>query len=260
MTLTYLIPYYNAYDDLCLSLASLNEYTDVTIVDDGSDVPLLTLLNRDAYPFTIHVITAPHNLGIDGALNLGLAAIYNKYELVARLDCGDISAPHRIQSQLTYFKSDPAYVLVGSWARFVDSDYRYLFTREVPCSNEAINRDMFINNMFIHPSVMMKLSVVQKVGGYPTNRKAAEDYALFYKLQSYGKCANIPEALIDYVVSPNSISSQQRTRQILSRIRVMLDQWTWHWRCQYGVLRAIGLLLVPRNITTWLRRHITLYQ
>jgi glycosyltransferase involved in cell wall biosynthesis len=260
MTLTYLIPYYNAYDELCLSLASLHENTDVTIVDDGSDIPLSTLLNKDAYPFHIHIITAPSNLGIEGALNLGLDAIYNKYQLVARLDCGDISASHRILSQLAYFARDPEYVLVGSWARFVDSHYTYLFTSKVPSNSKAIERNMFLNNMFIHPSVMMKLSMVQKIGGYPTDRKAAEDYALFYKLQSCGKCANIPEALIDYVLSPNSISSQQRTRQIVSRIRVMQDHWTWNWRCQYGILRAIALLLVPRNITMWLRKHIALYR
>ena len=259
MNIVYLIPYYNAYDDLLITLDSLLEEIDVLIVDDGSHIPLTARLDIHAYNFTIEVITAPHNMGIEGALNLGLQAIYPHYTHVARIDCGDVCSPKRIATQKQYFMTSPETILVGSWARFVDDEYRPLFISEMPTDYEEIQRQMFVNNMFIHPSVMMDLQVVEELGGYPLDRKAAEDYALFYKMLPMGTCINIAQPLIDYVVAQNSISSQKRTRQILSRIRVMLDHNCLHWRWVYGLGRSICLLMIPRGVTTILRKFIKVY-
>ena len=259
MNIVYLIPYYNAFDDLILTLNSLVEGVDVVIVDDGSNVPLINILDVSLYNFVIKIITAKHNLGIEGALNIGLQAIYSQYTHVARIDCGDLSAPTRIAAQRTCFENDPNIVLVGTWARFVDSQYQPLFISEMPIDHSDIQRQMFVNNMFVHPTVMMKLSVVKALGGYPVNRRAAEDYALFYNIISRGKCKNIPEPLIDYVVSPSSISSLKRTRQIISRIQVMFDHKRLHWRWCYGLLRSVFLLMMPRNVTTTVRKFIKVY-
>lgn len=260
MNIVYLIPYYNAYKDLILTLNSLVEGTDVLIVDDGSETPLTSLLDTNQYNFPITIIEAEQNVGIDRALNIGLCAIYQKkYTHVARIDCGDLCAPTRISTQRAYFKSDPDLILVGSWARFVDSQYQPLFISQMPVEHLDIQRQMFVNNMFIHPSVMMKVNVLESVEGYPINRPAAEDYALFYKMLAHGSCKNIPEPLIDYVVSDNSISSKKRTRQILSRMQVMCDHKRINWRWYYGLLRSVLLLITPRSVTTTLRKFIKVY-
>ena len=259
MKIVYLIPYYNAYDDLLITLNSLLEGIDVLIVDDGSDVPLKEQLDVHVYDFNLEVLTAPRNLGIEGALNLGLQAIFPHYTHVARIDCGDVCNPQRIATQKQYFLNSPETILVGAWARFVDAEYQPLFISEMPTSYGEIKRQMFVNNMFIHPSVMMDLRAVEALGGYPLDRPAAEDYALFYKMLTKGKCINVAEPLIDYVVAQNSISSQKRTRQILSRIRVMWDHKHLHWRWVYGLLRSVCLLLIPRGATTVLRKFIKVY-
>mgnify|MGYP000305815407 CR=1 FL=1 len=259
MKIAYLIPYYNAYDDLILTLASLTEGIDVVIVDDGSVTPLMDIFDVSAYAYPIHIITAPRNLGIEGALNLGLNAMYGQYTHVARIDCGDLSAPDRIKIQSAYVNQHPDVIMVGAWARFVDSDYQPLFISEMPTTYADIQQQMMINNMFVHPSVMMKLSAVEALGGYPTHRPAAEDYALFYDLLETGPCVNLAEPLIDYVVSQTSISSNKRTRQIISRMQVMWDHKRWHWRWGYGLCRSVMLLIVPRGVTTMLRKFIKVY-
>ncbi|GGF00334.1 glycosyltransferase [Pseudoalteromonas gelatinilytica] len=255
----YLIPYYNALDELHVSLRSLVESIDVVIVDDGSDIPLHTVLDVSLYNFDITIITAPRNGGIERALNIGLEHAYGKYEYVARLDCGDLSLPNRIKKQLKFLSENSEYVLVGSWARFVDERYELLFINELPSENESIKKKMFLNNMFMHPSVLMRLSVVQEVDGYPENRKAAEDYALFFKLMKRGKVANLPEALIDYVVAEGSISSQKRTLQVLNRLKVIIDNKSLNFFCVYGVIRTLIILAIPRKATTYLRKLIKVY-
>lgn len=260
MNIVYLMPYYNAYDDLILTLDSLVEGVDVLIVDDGSQVPLSSLIDISQYEFSINIIRLNQNQGIETALNMGLSVIYQEqYTHVARIDCGDICAPNRIAIQKACFDKDSELVLVGSWARFVNGEYKFLFISEMPVSHQQIERQMFVNNMFIHPSVMMKVAVLMRIGGYPINRPAAEDYALFYNMLAHGRCQNIPKPLIDYVVSDKSISSQKRTRQIISRICVMWEHKQLHWRWVYGIVRSVFLLLTPRRVTTSLRKFIKVY-
>lgn len=255
----YLIPYYNSFEELERSLASLVENVDVVIVDDGSNVPLASILNTEEYDFSIHVITAPENGGIERALNIGLGTIGDNYTYVARLDCGDLSSADRITKQVDYLDKNNDYIMVGSWARFVDEQYNELFINELPINDAVIRKKMYLNNMFMHPSVLMRTSALKEVGGYPENRKAAEDYALFFKLLRVGKVANLPEALIDYVVAENSISSKKRTLQIISRLKVILDNKRLNIHCVYGLLRSLAILIIPRKITTHLRKVVKVY-
>lgn len=259
MRVCYLIPYYNAFDDLKVSLSSLNEGIDVLIVDDGSDISLQSIFDISLYPFDITIITAPCNGGIERALNIGLEHIYEKYEYVARLDCGDLSAPDRIKKQVKFLSEHNEYVLVGSWARFVDEDYQQLFIGELPTEDAKIRNKMYLNNMFMHPSVLMRVSAVKKAGGYPENRKAAEDYALFFKLLNQGKVANIPETLIDYVVAEGSISSKKRMLQVFNRLKVIIDNKKVSVYFVYGIIRSLLILVIPRKVTTYLRKLFKVY-
>lgn len=255
----YLIPYYNAFEDLKLTLNSLTENVNVVVVDDGSTVPLTSILNTSEFTFSIKVITSPCNGGIERALNIGLDAICDSYDYIARLDCGDLSQPNRIDKQAQFLNENCDYVMVGSWARFVDEQYNELFISELPVNDAVIRKKMYLNNMFMHPSVLMRSSSLKEVGGYPENRKAAEDYALFFKLLKVGKVANLPEALIDYVVAENSISSQKRTLQVISRLKVILDNKKLNFYCLYGLVRSLLILAIPRKLTTYLRKIVKVY-
>jgi glycosyltransferase involved in cell wall biosynthesis len=242
-----------------LTLDSLSEGIDAVIVDDGSDIKLCEVINKKNYNYDIHIITLKQNSGIEYALNTGLEYIYNTYNYIARIDCGDISYPGRVEKQIKVLESDPGLVLLGAWAEFVDTDYNTIFFGELPTEHAVIKNKMFLNNMFVHPSVMMRTKAVQMVGGYPTNRKAAEDYALFFKLLSIGKGENLSEPLIKYVVSDKSISSRNRATQIINRLKVIWDNRKINIYFLYGVFRSLLLLLTPRKTITYLRKFIKVY-
>ncbi|MNG16155.1 hypothetical protein D3C84_1000390 [compost metagenome] len=113
--------------------------------------------------------------------------------------------------------------------------------------------------MFVHPSVMIRSSVLKGIGGYPTNRPAAEDFSLFFKIVKQCKTANIPESLINYVYSPDSISSKKRKIQIHSRIKILIENFEFGITPIYGIARSIALLASPRSLTIALRKHIKAY-
>lgn len=259
MRVSYLIPSHNDFPALLATLRSLQEGVPVCVVDDGSRVPVAAQLEGEAFPFPLEVLRLEPGRGIAHALNHGLRHLYGRVDLLARLDAGDFSAPDRIAKQTAAFAADRELVLLGSWARFLSEAGETLFVSALPTEGPALRRGMYLNNMFVHPSVMMRLDAVEALGGYPTNREAAEDYALFFKLLERGRGANLPEPLVDYVVSDRSISSRKRRRQLLSRGRVLLDHWQPTVRCHYGLVRTALMFLMPRTLTTWLRRFIKVY-
>jgi glycosyltransferase involved in cell wall biosynthesis len=254
-----LIPHYNNREGLLKSVGSVVESArvDVFVVDDGSlDVPAESEI-RAAFRSTgnTRLIRLPENGGIAAALNAGLREIVsNGYEYVARLDAGDVCVPNRLQQQCAYLDANPAVALVGSWAEFVDEAGNHLFVLKHPSEPAVIKKRMYLNNMFVHPSVMFRSSAVREIGLYPCGYEALEDYAYFFEFTKRHSTSNIPSVLIKYEVSSTAISTVKRRQQVKSRIKVILKNFYFGWYPIYGLARNVFLLLLPRAVTTNLKR------
>lgn len=249
-----LIPFYNDGENLLDTINSIDGDPDVIIVDDGSTTPAIQITDQYTGILSLKIISLPFNSGIEHALNAGLKYCIDRYEYIARLDCGDKCKNNRIKKQLSYLEKNLDCCLLGSWVDFISESGKYLFTSKVPSENDEIRKKMYINSMFIHPSVIIRSSALKDIGMYPTNRKAAEDYALFFKFTKKCRTANLTESLLDYVVSPNSISTKKRKTQIISRIKVILDNFEIGIYPFYGIIRSLILLLIPRTVSILLRK------
>ena len=253
----YLIPHYNNLDGLAKSLSSIRDVA-VLVVDDGSNDKaglrhLVKLTSDNARK--VELVELGRNMGIEHALNEGLRYIAERdWSLIARLDCGDVSCENRISLQLAEFNNDPDLQLVGGAAECVNSSGDHIATLTMPSGHAQIVRAMHFNSAFVHPAVMYKVDTVLANGGYPTNYKAAEDYALFFKFVLVGKAANIPEPIILYEISSNSISSRNRRVQIWSRLRVLSTYAVSRRLLVFGVLRGLIAFLVPREAVAFIRR------
>lgn len=250
-----LIPYYNDGGALLESLCSIDGSPDVVVVDDGSSrAPAHQALKNYTGNLSVKLITLPENQGIEHALNAGLEYCLDRYVYIARLDCGDTCKNTRIQKQIDFLDKEQDCGLVGSWVDFVSEKGLYILTSKLPVQHDEIRKKMFLNSMFVHPSVMMRSLALKEIGAYPTNRPAAEDYALFFKIVKKFKTRNIPESLLNYVVSPASISSKKRKTQIISRIKILLDNFEFGIYPVYGLVRSILLIATPRSLTVAIRR------
>lgn len=251
-----MIPHYNNLSGLQMSLSSIEEdiKIDIVVVDDGSKhIPKPKQLKYDSG--FLKIIALNKNLGIEHALNKGLAYIESHgYEYIGRLDCGDLCQPHRFKIQLDFLKKHPEIALVGSWVNIIDDRGNFHYLLKHPKTHKEISRKMYFNSMFVHPSVVFKTSILQEIGYYPTSYKAAEDYAFFFKVVKNFKTANIAKPLLDYVVNPNSISSQKRKVQVKSRLKIILSHFYFGYNPVYGLFRNTLLLLVSRNFTSALKK------
>lgn len=254
-----LIPYYEAPEALLASLQSVtntSDRIDVLVVDDGSvRHPAAPLLAGRTWPFSVQLETLPSNAGVERALNHGLRTHGRSYAYIARLDTGDLCLPDRFPLQLAELDANPDLLMLGGAIEFFSPDGR-AHVEAPPTSWTAVRRRMRVNCAFYQPSVIFRATVLDLVGLYPEDRLAAEDYAYFWKIVEAGEARNLSDVVVRCVIDPNGISTVRRKRQIRSRMRVMLDHFSFTPLAVWGLLRSAILYPTPRALTVAVRRRL----
>lgn len=249
-----LIPHFNNPQGLAHSLASIDEKLaiDVVIVDDGSDNRLISESEIRKYfntEGTIIFLYLQKNKGIEHALNFGLDYIItNNYKFTARLDAGDLCEKDRFYKQSSYLEANPAVKLLGTNVKAQNEDGKFLYTLKFPEKHDDIQNRMFVNSMFVHPTVMFVNDIFQKIEKYPLNYEAAEDYALFFEIVKKFETANLPETLVTIEITEKGITKTKRKVQVSNRLRIIRENFYFGFWPIYGLIRNYLLLLVPNKI------------
>lgn len=255
--------HYNNPKGLEESLASIDEQIniDILVIDDGSDdKPNEELLNDIYNSGKIYFKYLAENSGVGVAANVGLDfALKKNYELIGRFDCGDKFMKDKCTKQLNYLDQNKEVKLLGTWAHVIDEHGDFLHELKPPTDYEVIKKKMYLNSMFLNPSVIFYSEIIDRVGNYPLKyRRASQDYAFFFKVIKHYKVENYPEILMYYVSDPNSISTKKRRLQVFNRIRVIFDNFYFGFYPIYGLIRNIPLLFVSRKFTTGLKKRFKL--
>jgi hypothetical protein len=143
--------------------------------------------------------------------------------LVARLDADDVMKPNRIQMQLNVMESNTNLVCLGSQAEFINSTGSVIGKSIYPRTNSQIRLYMQFANPLIHPSVMIRKSALEAVGGYNSELDGVEDYDLWLKLIPYGEMMNIDDCLIQYRRHPNQITRKNQDSSVILESLARLD-------------------------------------
>ena len=190
---------YNGMAYVSEAIASIQFQTvdnwELIVIDDGSsdDTVAAVLSTGDA---RVRVIQNAVNIGQTASLNLGLEEA--RSGLIARLDQDDLAMPTRLAEQLEMFEAHPELVLVGSWADIIDSEGQKTGDFRPPSYDDEIRRDLIEKlwaNPIAHSAVMYRRDDALLAGGYPSNVRLANDYALWLRLLRLGAFANIPKPL-----------------------------------------------------------------
>jgi glycosyltransferase involved in cell wall biosynthesis len=250
-----LIPCFNDEAGLQQSLESIRydagKYA-VVVVDDGSQTPVMQQnLQRTApHILNMHLIRLPQNLGITAALNTGLQWIleHTTAPYIARLDCRDTCDLRRFHKQVTFLNTHPQVGLLGSWCIFKEegTDLNYPYT--TPVQHRALLKAMHLRNVFIHPAVMFRTTVLQQTGLYPYNYPHAEDYALFWKMLQVTEGAVLNEHLTTCAILRRGISLANRKAQLWSRKKIVQEFGNSRFLKAYGLLKLNILIIMPKSL------------
>lgn len=206
-----LLPFRNAAatlsDAISSVLADMRASDELVLVDDGSTDDGPTIAESHAKdPRVVHVTT--EGLGLPGALGRGLEVCRGSF--VARMDADDISLPGRFAAQEAMLERSPQ---LGAVATLIEpfghpgpGMKRYLAWQNTLLTAEDHARAIFIEAPVCHPSVMLRRSALDAVGGFRAG-DFAEDYDLWLRLIDAGwEIAKVPEVLLRYRVHHASMT------------------------------------------------------
>ena len=203
-TVSVLMPVRDAASTLAEALDSLAAQTleawELVAVDDGSQDGTLELLYAAAARDPrVRVLARPAE-GIVAALNAGLCAV--RAPLVARMDGDDLCHPERLEAQVALLAERPDLGLAGCLVecfpadRITDGMRRYEAWLNSLVEPEDIARERLVEAPLVHPSVVVRRGVLERVGGYRQG-PFPEDYDLWLRLHEAGvRMAKVPRVLL----------------------------------------------------------------
>lgn len=198
-----LVPARDAAATLHSALASVRAQTlaehEVVLVDDGSRDGTAELVTKLARADDRIRLERVPGLGIVGALNHGLARC--RAPLVARFDADDLMHRDRLQLQVAALVADPTLDGVGSLVRCFprptlrDGMRRYERWLNEVVTVDEIHRERFVEAPLVHPSVTLRRSALEAVGGWQ-DTPWPEDWDLWLRLAGAGfRLGKIPKTL-----------------------------------------------------------------
>jgi glycosyltransferase involved in cell wall biosynthesis len=254
MDVCVLIPCYNNPEGLRTSLKSIRydpSRCAIVVVDDGSREPVA--FDPSESQFAIHVLRHDTNRGITEALNTGLRWIVTHLnpKYIARLDCADTCSEERLILQARYLDGHSDVGLVSSWCTFRQPSSGLAYGYTTPTTHEEIIGAMHFRNVFIHPAVMFRTSLLGRTGLYPADYPHVEDYVLFWKMALESRTAILDQFLVTCEINPSGISISNRKAQLQGRYRVVSAFGRGLPRLA-GMMKMKLLMILPyRMILRW---------
>jgi glycosyltransferase involved in cell wall biosynthesis len=204
------------------------------IVQDGStDLTPLILQEYAQKDGRIRIISNAKNIGLTKSLNKALPIARGDY--VARMDDDDIALAQRFAKQVDFLEKNPKIALVGCLGFIINERGEVIGEKKLALHYQEIKKRLLFNNQFIHSSLMIRKSVLDKEGFYNEKFKKAQDYELVLRLAGKYPVANLPEKLLKWRFLPSSLSWQNKEQQkyaILAR---------WWAITKYGYPKIRGL-------------------
>jgi len=226
-TISVIMPVYNAEKYLQESLESILKQSfqdfELIIINDGSKDNSLNIINiyseNPEYQNKIKIINQK-NTGVIQALNNGIKIAKGKY--IARMDADDIAIFNRFEKQIEVLEKEnqEKIAICGSLAIIINENGKEISEMNYPKTNWFKNKLYIIRrNPFIHPSVIIRKDILEKVSHnnnyYKKNYKYVEDYELWTRIIFKYKAINLPEYLLKY-----RVHTQQETRKYNLQMRI----------------------------------------
>ena len=249
--LSIVIPVYNCSRYVQATLESISQQTftdfEIIVVDDGSvDGTAEILRSYSKHEPRLTVVTLAHR-GVVVALNTGIAKA--RSDLIVRIDADDLMAPSRLDRQLAFMADHPELGAAGSYYRIIDEHGEVRGSHEPPfCSQEDV--ELFIssggNPIFPAPSMILRKSVVQAVGGFREEFRQTEDVDLSMRIIQSGFHILVQPEYLTYFRYHSGSTSANNTRAQYFQNKLIYENFRRH--------RAGQAELSPASYNDSLRR------
>lgn len=208
--LTVYMPVFNAEAYLSTAIESIlsQSYTnfEFIIIDDASTDNSWKIIQKFARSDKrIRASKNKLNLGVSLTSNIAISMARGK--LLARMDADDISLPSRLEKQVKFLQQNQNIVAVGGQCVCIDADSKIIGYKKFPTDSNKVADMLFWAIPIQQPSMMINLNLIpKKFAWYDKAKSSAEEVNLLFKLLKFGQIANLPDFLLYYRQTSQSLS------------------------------------------------------
>ena len=218
-----IMPVYNGEEYVSQAIESIlgQTFTDfeLIIIDDGSTDHSVEIIKTYS-DHRIVLIRNETNMKLIATLNKGLSLAQGQY--IARMDADDISMPSRLARQVEFMDRSPNIGVCGTWVEiFGDAAGNFWRFTDNPDVAKCM---LLFGCCIVHPSVMIRKSILETGLSYSSLYPHAEDYALWVHIAQNYEITNIPEVLLKYRKSGGQVSSQYAGEQLQTTFKIQREQ------------------------------------
>lgn len=199
-TVSVIIPMYNSADTIIDALESvknqeaIKDIVQILVIDDGSsDASSQIVLQYKEVNTELPIeLISQENRGVSAARNAGLKRATGTW--VAFLDSDDVWLPNRIRRQKEVLSENPSIDFLG--AGYNDKPLKIL-GRSINTLYKATVNDLTLKYFPCTPSIIMRKSIYDEIGGFNENWKYAEDGEYYTRICLRYNYYYLPEHLVD---------------------------------------------------------------
>lgn len=198
MTVSVIIPMYNAEKSILSTLESINMQTypvfEIIIVNDGSKDDSVKIVEYyiESHQNMDWKLLHQDNKGVSAARNRGLKIA--KGDWIALIDSDDEWLPNKIERQLEIITHNPGIDLLGT-NRNGEVFSRFFF-KKLTLLTFISSKDLLYKMFFITPTILFKRILLDEIGYFDENRRYLEDAHLFIRIATSKKCYLLNESLV----------------------------------------------------------------
>lgn len=244
-----IMPVFNGQEFLAEAIESILSQTyknfEFIIVNDKStDNSLKIIRFYVAKDKRIKIIANDNNLSEAASANIGFQSSNGKY--IARMDQDDIAHLERLEKQLSFLEKNPNHIVVGSQTHIIDEEGQVIGHKLLPTDHKNIYEEYGNFHPIIHPTVMIRRSLLpDKKKLWTNNIDSADDYLTLYTLLMNGKFANLPEKLLYYRLHSSNNSMKNVRRKFINSLRVRRHAVT---ELNYPLSPKMAIMIVLQSI------------
>jgi ADP-heptose:LPS heptosyltransferase/glycosyltransferase involved in cell wall biosynthesis len=278
-----IIPAYNAVASLERAVKSVwaqnpgDFKLEVLVCDDGSKDATADLARHLAQQSIVPTRVLQHpgngNQGVSATRNAGIR--HARGEFISLLDADDRWLPQKTALQIEYFRQHPEVACLCSlgWNRNITGDSVKGWNgtniagdysgapAPADFSPPYTFHQLLKSDPIVNSTVMMRREAVGISGGYTeVMAHQAEDWLLFLKIALISPIHLIQEPLIDYIIHPDSYTTQYFTDGLAYGARVECMFQLLHWMLQKPEYREMAKWVYRRQLPQLLAAHRSGYK
>lgn len=172
------------------------------------------------------------------------------------MDGDDICSPNRFERQLKFLNENPEYTLVSTAMNLFDETGVF---GKVTLKSKPSKLDFIYGTPHCHAPMMMHTSVIQKLGGYDSRLKRAQDYELWSRFYYSGYIGvNLDEPLYSMRDDQAAVSRRGiRVRLLEIQLRhKIFKRLNIPFIYRIFIFKPLAQILIPTQLLNKIRNYI----